>query len=383
MQFIRRLFGPSSKVSDPVSVTKVSYLSDSQTNAVVIESNVTSSSLSGTTLTPASVTIEEAVNTEKFFSEITLKDLSPTSVVNVVDCSNAGTDKGGSGSTNEIRSPEPIFDMKKASRTSKKPEFFGIGRMHRPNWVPKSQNLIKKIKYYGLNEDGYHMFKVWYVGLLEFEWEFRDYEELVESFPHLLPSCLTEIREGFRQVIGPVSTGGAVQDERRESVDVDILRDCSYVESQIPFQSKTKRCVQYSFLNLYGMTKVEHDHLQQGVPNDFTNFKGLESFLKTEGISFQRIRPGHGTDKANWLLTSATRGKYLVTGNGHAIGVVVEDNLEATIFDSAEKQSKRLNKRSLEYSIGSKVDDIRLIVDRRSKKAKWYNSLNTVVENMP
>ena len=45
MQFIRRLFGPSSKVSDPVSVTKVSYLSDSQTNAVVIESNVTSSSL--------------------------------------------------------------------------------------------------------------------------------------------------------------------------------------------------------------------------------------------------------------------------------------------------------------------------------------------------
>ena len=87
MQFIRRLFGPSSKVSDPVSVTKVSYLSDSQTNAVVIESNVTSSSLSGTTLTPASVTIEEAVNTEKFFSEITLKDLSPTSVVNVVDCS--------------------------------------------------------------------------------------------------------------------------------------------------------------------------------------------------------------------------------------------------------------------------------------------------------
>ena len=64
MQFIRRLFGPSSKVSDPVSVTKVSYLSDSQTNAVVIESNVTSSSLSGTTLTPASVTIEEAVNNE-------------------------------------------------------------------------------------------------------------------------------------------------------------------------------------------------------------------------------------------------------------------------------------------------------------------------------
>ena len=131
------------------------------------------------------------------------------------------------------------------------------------------------------------------------------------------------------------------------------------------------------------MTKVEHDHLQQGVPNDFTNFKVLESFLKTEGISFQQIRPGHGTDKANWLLTSATRGKYLVTGNGHAIGVVVEDNLEATIFDSAEKQSKRLNKRSLEYSIGSKVDDIRLIVDRRSKKAKWYNSLNTLVENLP
>ena len=139
------------------------------------------SSLSGTTLTPASVTIEEAVNTEKLFSEITLKDLSPTSLVNVVDCSNAGTDIGGSGSTNEIPSPEPIFDMKKASRTSKKPEFFGIGRMHRPNWFPKSQNLIKKIKYYGLNEDGYHMFKVWYVGLLEFEWEFRDYEELVTS----------------------------------------------------------------------------------------------------------------------------------------------------------------------------------------------------------
>ena len=63
-------------------------------------------------------------------------------------------------------------------------------------------------------------------------------------------------------------------------------------------------------------------HLQQAVPNDFTNFKVLETFLKTEGISFQEIRPGHGIDKANWLLTSATRGKYLVTGNGHAIGVV-------------------------------------------------------------
>ena len=109
------LFGPSSKVSDPVSVTTASYFSDSQTNAVVIESNVTSSSLSGTILSRASVTIEEAVNTEKYFSEITLKDASPASVVNVVNCFNAVSDKVSSGSTNEVRSPEEMFDMKKAS----------------------------------------------------------------------------------------------------------------------------------------------------------------------------------------------------------------------------------------------------------------------------
>ena len=226
------------------------------------------------------------------------------------------------------------------------------------------------------------MFKVWYVGLLEFEWEFRDYEELVTSFPHLLPICLTEIREGFREDVRPFSTRGAVQHKRRESTDIEILSDCSNLESEIPFQSKTKRCVQYSFLNLYGMKKKEHDHLQQAVPDDFTNFNVLETFLKTEGITFQRIRPGHGFDKANWLLTSATAGKYLVSGNGHAIGVDVQVDKEATIFDSAEKQVKKLNKRSLQYSIGSKVDDIRRIVDRRSKRAKYHNSLNTLVKNM-
>ena len=65
--------------------------------------------------------------------------------------------------------------------------------MKRPNWVPKSLNNIKKMKYYGINDFGYHLFKVWYVGLLEFEWEYRDFEELIETFPHLRELCTEEI----------------------------------------------------------------------------------------------------------------------------------------------------------------------------------------------
>ena len=68
--------------------------------------------------------------------------------------------------------------------------FIGIGKMERPKWVPKSRNNIKKMKYYGINDFGYHLFKVWYVDLMEFEWEYRDFEELIETFPHLLDLCI-------------------------------------------------------------------------------------------------------------------------------------------------------------------------------------------------
>ena len=56
--------------------------------------------------------------------------------------------------------------------------FIGIGKMERSNWIPKSRYNIKKTRYYGINDDfGFHLFKVWYVDLMEFEWKYRDYEE--------------------------------------------------------------------------------------------------------------------------------------------------------------------------------------------------------------
>ena len=87
--------------------------------------------------------------------------------------------------------------------------FIGIGKMERPKWVPKSRNNIKKMKYYGVNDFGYHLFKVWYVDLMEFEWEYRDFEELIETFPHLRELCIEEIRKGDSVDNVPVYIQGA------------------------------------------------------------------------------------------------------------------------------------------------------------------------------
>ena len=74
-----------------------------------------------------------------------------------------------------------------------------------------------------------------------------------------------------------------------------------------------------------------------------------------------------------WIATEAPAGKYLVSGNGHVVGIDISDITEALIYDPAELKTKRLNKRNLEYSIGKNVDDIRLIVDHRSKRNKQFN----------
>jgi hypothetical protein len=110
---------------------------------------------------------------------IVCKDTSPSSVVD--SSVSPSQDEQAVVVDEQSKAENSITETvvaKLNERSVSQPEFFGRGKMNRPNWVPKSQNLIKKIKYYILNEDGYHMFKDWYVGLLEFEWEFRDYEEL-------------------------------------------------------------------------------------------------------------------------------------------------------------------------------------------------------------
>ena len=82
------------------------------------------------------------------------------------------------------------------------------------------------------------------------------------------------------------------------------------------------------------------------------------------------------------MLKRAAPGKYLVSGDGHVIGVIVSGNNDAIIFDAAESHSKMLTKRSFEESVGTNVQDIRMVHDRRSKKAKRHNLLNLQCEQV-
>jgi len=244
--------------------------------------------------------------------------------------------------------------------------FIGIGKMERPKWVPKSRNNIKKMKYYGINDFGYHLFKVWYVDLMEFEWEYRDFEELIETFPHLRELCIEEIRKGDSVDNVPVYIQGAHSSSR---IEHDHSSQSRYED--IPFQSSSKLCAQYSFLNVMGMGQEECDYLHQLIPGGFTNMTYFAKVLKPAGFLLQK--QVMETDKVDWLITEANVGKYIVAGNGHVVGIHIRDNKEAIILDPAEFKTKRLNKRNLEYSIGNQVDDIRLIHDYRPKSARRFN----------
>ena len=119
------------------------------------------------------------------------------------------------------------------------------------------------------------------------------------------------------------------------------------------------------------MGQEECEYLHQLIPGDFTNMTVFAEVLKPAGFKLQK--QVMETDKVDWLTTEANVGKYLVSGNGHVVGIHIRDNKEAIILDPAETKTKRLNKRNLVYSIGTQVDDIRLIHDYRPKSARRCN----------
>jgi hypothetical protein len=127
-----------------------------------------------------------------------------------------------------------------------------------------------------------------------------------------------------------------------------------------------------------GMGQEECDYLHQLIPGGFTNMTYFAKVLKPAGFLLQK--QVMETDKVDWLITEANVGKYIVAGNGHVVGIHIRDNKEAIILDPAETKTKRLNKRNLVYSIGTQVDDIRLIHDRRPKSARRCNCFHKQVE---
>ena len=266
-------------------------------------------------------------------------------------------------------------------RSVSQPEFFGRGKMNRPNWVPKSMKGIKKVRYWGVNDLGYHLFKVWYVNLLEFEWEYRDYEELAESYPHLIRICVHEIRNGFLSERVPVRIVGAIDESREPSLNLEERDLRTFDAQKIGFQAKSKLCAKLSFVNVMGMKRNVFHYIQQAIPGDFISLCDFHNFLKPEGIQLKEVKPGYGrvVNKTSWLVNSAEPGKYLVSGNGHVVGIHVVDKERATIYDCAENQTKPLTEANIEFSLGKRIDEIRFVYDRRTKKAKTENILNNVI----
>ena len=83
-----------------------------------------------------------------------------------------------------------------------------------------------------------------------------------------------------------------------------------------------------------------------------------------------------GCNKLEWIVSNARVGKYLVSGNGHVVGVNIEDENTGYVIDPACNHRKLLSKRSLMACIGSEVDDVRFIRDCRRKTAKEANTLH-------
>jgi hypothetical protein len=121
------------------------------------------------------------------------------------------------------------------------------------------------------------------------------------------------------------------------------------------------------------MEEDVRDYMVTRRPEERTDLKKMASFLNTEGIVLKNTGIG---DKISWLLSEAEPGKYLVAGNLHAVGVLVNEDKSVKILDPAERRSVVCSKRNLQSCIGSGVDEIRMIVDLRKKKAKRFNKLN-------
>ena len=253
------------------------------------------------------------------------------------------------------------------------PEFFGAGQKYRPKFSPISLNAVRRIKYIGINHGGFHLFKVWYVEMPDKVFDVRDYEEVVETYPYILDTCIREIRLGFREYSKPVRVLGA---QWKPSVVEDDGKKVVKPEWVNRFVNKTKFCVLHSFLNTMKMEEDVRDYMITNLRNERTDLKEMASFLYEEGIVLKKEGVGN---KMSWLLSVAEPGKYLVAGNCHVVGFVVDVDQSVKIIDSAERHEMVGSKRNLQSCIGSDVDEIRLIVDIRKKKAKRFNKLNKML----
>ena len=61
------------------------------------------------------------------------------------------------------------------------------------------------------------------------------------------------------------------------------------------------------------------------------------------------------------------------------VSMLLVDKDRATIYDCAENQTKPLTVANIEFSLGKRIDEIRFVGDRRSKRARTDNSLNKLI----
>lgn len=253
------------------------------------------------------------------------------------------------------------------------PEYFGAGKRYRPKFSPLSLDGVRKMKYIGLSHGGFHLFKVWYVEMSDKRFDVRDYEEVVEKYPYLLDSCIREIRLGYREFSKPVKVLGASPKPSDSEVVGKKVDTPEWVNR---FVNKTKLCVLHSFLNTMKMEEDVRDYLITNLSNDRIDLKMMASFLYEEGIVLKKEGVG---DKMSWLMSNAEPGKYLVAGNCHVVGFVVDVDQSVKIIDPAERHEMVGSKRNLRSCIGSDVEEIRMIVDVRKKRAKLCNKLNKML----
>ena len=84
---------------------------------------------------------------------IVCKDTSPSSVVD--SSVSPSQDEQAVVVDEQSKAENSITETvvaKLNERSVSQPEFFGRGKMNRPNWVPKSMKGIKKVRYWGVNE---------------------------------------------------------------------------------------------------------------------------------------------------------------------------------------------------------------------------------------
>jgi hypothetical protein len=174
---------------------------------------------------------------------------------------------------------------------------------------------IRKIKYQGLID--YNFIKVWYSGLPEVTFDIWDYETLVEKHPTILPICIQAIRNGVITNRQPLRTSGS---KKRGIDNHTLVSSTSSVD--IPFQSTKTHCVVNSLANVMDFPPEVRDSILSRLPDEETNLKSLSRFLHNKGIFLKRITIGRA-NKQEWILSSAEPGRYLVSGNGHIVGVII------------------------------------------------------------